>query len=54
MHDDPYAHTRLRAALQTDEDLRREEPSLWHFANVMTWAIHPWMGLRLSWLARSM
>jgi hypothetical protein len=53
---DPYAKTRLRAALQADEDMRRDEPWLWlwHFANVMTWIIHPWISLRLWWLERSL
>jgi hypothetical protein len=42
MPPDPYAKTRHRAALQTDEDMRRDEPWLWHLANVVTWIIHPW------------
>jgi hypothetical protein len=37
---------------QADEDMRRDEPWLWHFANVMTWIIHPWLNLRLWWLER--
>ena len=49
---DPYAESRFRAARQSDVDLRRDEPWLWHFANVLTWAIHPWMSLRLWWLER--
>jgi len=39
--------TDCRAAKQADEDMRRDEPWLWHFANVATWAIHPWVSLRL-------
>ena len=54
MPTDPYAKTRLRAALQADEDMRRDEPGLWHFSQVMTWAIHPWISLRLWWLERWM
>jgi hypothetical protein len=53
MPTDPYAKTRYRAAKQADEDMRRDEPWLWHFANVVTWAIHPWLSLRLWWLERS-
>jgi hypothetical protein len=53
MRTDPYAKTRHRAALQADEDMRRDEPGLWHFANVLTWIIHPWISLRLWWLERS-
>ena len=52
MHDDTYAKTRHRAARQADEDLRRDERWLWHFANVLTWGIHPWVSLRLWWLDR--
>jgi hypothetical protein len=51
---DPYAKTRFRAAKHADEDLRRDEPWLWYFANVVTWAIHPWVSLRLWWMERSM
>ena len=51
---DPYAKTRLLARRQSDEYMRRDEPWLWHFANTVTWAIHPWMSLRLWWLGRSM
>jgi hypothetical protein len=40
------------AAMQADEDMRRYEPWLWHFANVVTWAIHPWVSLRLWWRNR--
>jgi len=39
--------TDCRAAKQADEDMRRDEPWLCHFANVVTWAIHPWVSLRL-------
>ncbi len=45
---DPYAKTRFRAAKQADEDMRRDEP--WHFANVVTCVIHPWVSLRVWWL----
>ena len=51
---DPYAKTRYQAAKQADEDLRRDEPWLWHFANVVTWVIHPWMRLRFVWIERSL
>jgi hypothetical protein len=51
---DPYASTRQRAALQADGAMRRNEPWLWHFANVVTWIIHPSMSLRLWWLERGM
>ena len=51
---DPYAKTRLRAALQADEDMRRDEPWLWNFANVVTWAIHRWVSVRVWWLQRLM
>jgi hypothetical protein len=54
MSTDPYAKTRHHAALQADADMRRDEPGLWHFANVATWAIHPWVRLRLWWLERSL
>jgi len=47
---DPNAKTRFRALRQADEDLRRDELWLWHFANAVTWAIHPRMSLRLWWL----
>jgi len=50
MPTDPYAKTRFRVAKQADEDMRRDEPWLWHFANVATWAIHPWVSLRVWWL----
>jgi hypothetical protein len=50
--DDPYARTRLRAAKQADEDLRRDEPWLWLFAHVVTRMIHLWVALRLWWLNR--
>jgi len=46
---DPYAKTHYRAEKQADEDMRRDEPWLWLFANVVTWAIHPWVSLRLCW-----
>ncbi len=49
---DPYAKTRFRALGQSDEDIRRDEPWLWHFANIVIWAIHPWMSLRVWWLER--
>jgi hypothetical protein len=52
--DDPYARTRLRAAMQANDDMRREEPWLWLFANIVTCAIHPWVSRRLRWLERSM
>jgi len=45
--------TPFRAAKQADEDMRRDEPWLWHFANVVTWAIDPWMSVRVWWLERS-
>jgi hypothetical protein len=54
MRDDSYAKTRFRAAKQADEDMRRDEPGLWYFANVLTWTIHPWISLRLWWLERRM
>jgi hypothetical protein len=41
---------RYQAAKQADEDMRRDEPWLWRFANVVTWAIHPWVSLRVWWL----
>ena len=47
MPTDPYAKTRYRAARQADEDLTRDEPWLWHFANIVTWVVHPWVSLRL-------
>jgi hypothetical protein len=50
--DDPYAKTRLRAAMQVNDDMRRDEPWLWLFANVATWIVHPWVSLLLWWLAR--
>jgi hypothetical protein len=50
--DDPYAKTRLRAAMQVNDDMRLDEPRLWLFANVATWIVHPWVSLRLWWLAR--
>jgi hypothetical protein len=37
MHTDLYAKTRYQAAAQADENMRRDEPWLWHFANVVTW-----------------
>jgi hypothetical protein len=37
MPTEPYAKTRFRAAKQADEDMRRDEPWLWHFANIVTW-----------------
>jgi hypothetical protein len=40
--------------MQVNEDMRRGEPWLWLFANVVTWAIHPWVSLRVWWLVRSM
>jgi hypothetical protein len=46
--------SRHRAARQADEDMRRDEPWLWHFANIVTWAIHPWVSLRFWWLELSM
>jgi hypothetical protein len=49
-----YADTRLRALVQADDDLRRESAALWHFANMMTWIIHPWLSLRLWWIDRSL
>jgi hypothetical protein len=52
MPTDAQAHH--RAALQADEDMRGDEPWLWHFANVMTWIINPWMSLGLCWLERSL
>jgi hypothetical protein len=39
---------------QADEDMRRDEPWLSHFANVVIWAIHPRVSLRLWWLERLM
>jgi hypothetical protein len=41
MRTDPYAQTRNQAAKQADEDMRCDEPWLWHYANVVAWAIHP-------------
>jgi hypothetical protein len=38
--------------MQANEDMRRDEPLLWHFAHVVTWIIHPWVSLRLWWLRR--
>jgi hypothetical protein len=52
--DGPYAKTRLRAAMQVNDDMRRDEPWLWLFAHVVTRIIHPWIALRLWWLERSM
>jgi hypothetical protein len=54
MPTDPDAKTRYRAAKQADEDMRRDEPRLWHFANVATWFVPPWVSVRLWWLLRSM
>jgi hypothetical protein len=54
MPTDPYAETRFRAAMQADEDMRRDEPGLWLFVHVVTWFIHPWVSLRLWWLERSL
>jgi hypothetical protein len=54
MPTDPYAETRFRAAKQADEDMRCDEPWLWHFANVLTWIIHPSVSLRLWSLERPM
>ena len=54
MPTDSYAKTRFRAAKQADEEMRRDEPWLWHFENVVTWAIHPWVSWRLWWLEQSM
>ena len=51
---DPYANTRLRAALQTDEEIRRDEPVLWWFVHVTIWLIHPWKSLQLWWLERTL
>jgi hypothetical protein len=51
---DPQSKTSHRAALQGDEDMRRDEPWLWHFANVVTWTVHPWVSLRRWWMGRSM
>jgi hypothetical protein len=31
VHRDPYAKTRHHVALQADEDMRRDEPWLWHY-----------------------
>ena len=47
MPTDPYAEARYQAVRKADEDMRRDEPWLWHFANVVTWAIHPWINIRL-------
>jgi len=33
---DPYEKTRYQAAKQADEEMRRDKPWLWHFANVVT------------------
>jgi hypothetical protein len=41
MPTDPYGKTRYLAAKQAEEDMRCDELWLWHFANVVTWAIHP-------------
>lgn len=49
---DPCAKTLHSAALQAGEDMRRDDPWLWHFANLVTWAIHPWISLRLWSLKR--
>ena len=51
---DPYAKTRLLAWRQSDEDMRRDEPWLWHFANVVIWFVHPWVSVRVWRLERSM
>ena len=53
MPTDPYAEARYQAAKQADEDMRRDDPWLWHFANVATRAIQPWLSVRLWWLTRS-
>ncbi len=50
---DRFAESRYQAAKQADQDLRRDEPWLWHFANVVTRAIHPWVSLRVWWLGRA-
>jgi hypothetical protein len=52
MHDDddPYPKTRLRAAKQANDDMRRDEPWLWLFANVSTCAIHPCTNVQVWWL----
>jgi hypothetical protein len=52
--DGPYAKTRLRAAMQVNDDMRRDEPWLWLFAHVVTRIIHPWIALRLCWLELAM
>jgi hypothetical protein len=54
MPTDLYAQNGYQAIKQADEEMRRDEHWLWHFANVVTWAIHPWVGLRVWWLDRSM
>jgi hypothetical protein len=54
MPTDPYAETRYQAAKQANEDMRRDEPWLWLFAHVATWAIHPWVSLRVRWLEWTM
>jgi hypothetical protein len=51
--DDPFAHARYLAAKQVNEDMRRDESWLWHFSNVSTWPIRPWLSLRLWWIDRS-
>jgi len=40
-------------AVVIDEDMRRDELWLRHFANARTWIILPWISLRLWWLERS-
>jgi hypothetical protein len=50
---DPDAQTRSQAAKQADEDMRRDEHWLWHFANVVTRMIHPWVSVRVWWLEQS-
>ncbi len=54
MPTDPYAKTRFRAAKQADENMRRDEPWLWHFANVVIWFVHPWTSVRVWWLRISL
>ena len=49
---DSYSKISFRVALQTDDPMRCDEPLLWHFANVVIWAIHPWVSVRVWWLER--
>jgi hypothetical protein len=47
-----FAATRLRALLREDAELRHDDPALWWFVRIVTWAIHPWACFRLWWMGR--